>query len=57
VVAGDTVTVAEAILEEAKTGRYRTLVLGRHGAVPILAGVWRRRSSTGGAGLAVCIVE
>jgi hypothetical protein len=57
VVAGDTVTVAEAILEEAKTGRYRTLVLGRHGAVPILAGGLAATILHRGAGLAVCIVE
>jgi len=57
VVAGDTVTVAEAILEEAKTGRYRTLVIGRHGAVPILAGGLAATLLHRGAGLAVCIVE
>jgi hypothetical protein len=57
VVAGDTVTVAEAILEEAKTGRYRTLVLGRHGAVPIVAGGLAATILHRGAGLAVCIVE
>jgi len=56
-VAGDTVTVAEAILEEAKSGRYRTLVLGRHGAVPVLAGGLAATILHKGAGLAVCIVE
>ncbi len=56
-VAGDTVTVAEAILEEAKTGRYRTLVIGRHGAVPVLAGGLAATILHRGAGLAVCIVE
>ena len=55
--AGDTTTVAEAIIEEAKTGRYRTLVLGRHGAVPILAGGLAATILHRGAGLAVCIVE
>ncbi len=49
-VAGDTVTVAEAILEEAKSGRYRTLVLGRHGAVPVLPAGSLRPSCIRGRG-------
>ena len=53
----DVTTVAEAILEEAKTGRYGTLVLGRHGAVPIVAGGLAATILHKGAGLAVCIVE
>ncbi len=53
----DVTSVAEAILEEAKTGKYRTLVLGRRGGVPILAGGLSAGVLHKGAGLAVCIVE
>ncbi|HOW54579.1 MAG TPA: universal stress protein [Syntrophorhabdaceae bacterium] len=55
--AGDAAGVAEAILEEANSGRYRTLVLGRHGAVPVLAGGLAITILHKGAGLAICIVE
>lgn len=56
-VISDVTTVAEAVVEEAKTGGYRTLVLGRRGAVPILTGGLAASVLHKGAGLAVCIVE
>jgi hypothetical protein len=54
---GDTTSVAEAILEEAKTGGYKTLVLGRQRTVPIFAGSLARTILHKGAGLTICIVE
>ncbi len=55
--AGDEISVADAILEEARTGRYTTLVLGRQGGVPVLAGGLATTILHRGAGLAICIVE
>ncbi|HVN97566.1 MAG TPA: universal stress protein [Syntrophorhabdaceae bacterium] len=50
-------SVAEGILEEAKEGEYKTLVLGRRKAVPILTGSLARTILHKGAGLTICIVE
>jgi len=56
-IVSDVATVAEAIIEVAKTGKYGTLVIGRHGAVPVLAGGLAATVLHKGAGLAVCIAE
>lgn len=53
----DVTSVAEAVLEEARTGKYRTLILGRPGGIPTLAGSLSIDILHKGAGLAVCIVE
>lgn len=53
----DVTSIAEAVLEEAKSGKYRTLVLGRRGGIPTLAGGLSADILHKGAGLAVCIVE
>jgi hypothetical protein len=53
----DVTSVAEAVVEEAKSGTYRTLILGRHGGVPTLAGSLSAAVLHRGAGLAVCVVE
>jgi Universal stress protein family len=53
----DVTSVAEAVLEEARSGKYRTLILGRHGGIPTLAGSLSADILHKGAGLAVCIVE
>jgi len=55
--AGDTMSVADAIIEEAKAGGYRTLVLGRQKAVPLLPGSLATTILHKGTGLAICIVE
>ncbi len=41
----DVTSVAEAVLEEARSGKYRTLVLGRRGGIPTLPAACRRISS------------
>ncbi len=53
----DVTSVAEAVLEEARTGEYRTLVLGRQGMAPILAGSLATTILHKGTGFAICIVE
>lgn len=53
----DVTSIAEAILEETRSGRYRTLVLGRRGGLPVLAGGLSTDVLHKGAGLAVCVVE
>lgn len=55
--AGDATGVAEAIIEEARSGGYRTLVMGRQRAVPIIAGGLATTVLHKGTGLAICIVE
>ena len=55
--AGDTMSVADAIIEEAKEGGYRTVILGRQRAVPMLAGSLATTILHKGTGLAICIVE
>lgn len=54
---GDVTSVAEAVVEEAKSGKYRTLILGRRGGVPTLPGSLSAAVLHKGAGLAVCVVE
>lgn len=56
----DSTGVAESILEEARTGGYLTLVIGRCGvsrAVEFFLGSTTSRIVNRGAGLAVCVVE
>lgn len=53
----DVTSVAEAIVEETRSGEYRTLILGRRGGLPVLAGGLSTDVLHRGAGLAVCIVE
>ncbi|MBP1747874.1 MAG: uspA family protein [Deltaproteobacteria bacterium] len=53
----DVTSVAEALLEEARSGKYRTLILGRRGGIHTLAGGLSMDILHKGAGLAVCIVE
>jgi hypothetical protein len=53
----DVTSVADAVVEEAKSGTYRTLVLGRPGGIPTLAGSLSAAILHKGAGLAVCVVE
>lgn len=56
----DSTDVAESILEEARDGRYQTLVLGRHGSSPakrLLIGSVTSRVINHGAGIAICVVE
>lgn len=53
----DVTSVADAVVEEAKSGKYRTLVLGRRGGIPTVAGSLTAAILHKGAGLAVCVVE
>ena len=54
---GDVTSVAEAVIEEARSGKYRTLVLGRRGGIPTLPGSLSAAVPHKSAGLAVCVVE
>jgi nucleotide-binding universal stress UspA family protein len=56
----DSTDVAESILEEAKDGGYRTIVVARHGIVTgnhLLMGSVTNKIITRGSGVAVTIVE
>ncbi len=53
----DVTSVADAVLEEARSGKYRTLILGRRGGIPTLGGSLSAGVLHKGAGLAVCVVE
>ena len=53
----DVTSVAEAILEETRSGKYRTLILGRRGGLTHLAGSLSTHILHKGACLAVCLVE
>ncbi len=55
----DSTDIADSILEEARTGDYRTLVVGRcgHSDVKNRLGTVTERLIKQGAGIALCIVE
>ncbi|MHB8111060.1 MAG: universal stress protein [Syntrophorhabdaceae bacterium] len=57
VVITDVTDVADAILEEAKSGGYRTVIVGHKGGVGTIAGGLASEILHKAGGLAVCIVE